>query len=112
MGGLSDSRPELKRKAQINPIGSVSKTGKKGQSMATSKSVEANGWPDLKRFIKWAWKEFDLPILEMFLNATPTAELEPITGDYVQADEVDMGMTYDEREPPPASYCLLCIKTG
>lgn len=50
-----------------------------------------------------------------FLDATPTAELEPITQDYVQADEVgqnrpfdspysrvdaqlqaDMGMTYDE----------------
>ena len=26
----------------------------------------------------------------------PTAELEPITEDYVQADEADMGMTYDE----------------
>lgn len=38
----------------------------------------------------------DLPILEDFLTATPTAELEPITKDYVQSDEVDMGMTYDE----------------
>ena len=63
--------------ADINPIGSISKT-------------------DLKRFIKWAGEEFHLPILEEFLNATPTAELEPITQDYVQADEVDMGMTYDE----------------
>ena len=26
----------------------------------------------------------------------PTAELEPITADYVQSDEADMGMTYDE----------------
>lgn len=26
----------------------------------------------------------------------PTAELEPITETYVQADEADMGMTYDE----------------
>ena len=52
----------------------------------------------MKRFIKWAGEEFNLPILEDFLNATPTAELEPITKDYVQADEVDMGMTYDERE--------------
>jgi NAD+ synthase (glutamine-hydrolysing) len=26
----------------------------------------------------------------------PTAELEPITQDYVQADEADMGMTYEE----------------
>ena len=31
-----------------------------------------------------------------FLDAVPTAELEPITEDYVQADEADMGMTYDE----------------
>jgi len=26
----------------------------------------------------------------------PTAELEPITETYVQADEADMGMTYEE----------------
>ena len=26
----------------------------------------------------------------------PTAELEPITKEYVQSDEIDMGMTYDE----------------
>jgi NAD+ synthase (glutamine-hydrolysing) len=31
-----------------------------------------------------------------FLEAVPTAELEPITENYVQADEVDMGMTYEE----------------
>lgn len=29
------------------------------------------------------------------MDATPTAELEPTTEDYVQSDEVDMGMTYD-----------------
>lgn len=89
--------------ADINPIGAISKV-------------------DLKRFIAWATKAFDLPILDecaspspllhraplsdatrpaparsrSFLHATPTAELEPITGDYVQSDEVDMGMTYDE----------------
>ncbi|EOD49513.1 putative glutamine-dependent nad(+) synthetase protein [Neofusicoccum parvum UCRNP2] len=63
--------------ADINPIGGISKT-------------------DLKAFIRWAGKEFDLPILEDFINATPTAELEPITKDYVQSDEADMGMTYDE----------------
>ncbi|EFP74450.1 glutamine-dependent NAD(+) synthetase [Puccinia graminis f. sp. tritici] len=63
--------------ADINPIGGISKT-------------------DLKRFIAYAQTKFDLPILEQFLTAVPTAELEPITTDYVQADEVDMGMTYDE----------------
>ncbi|GAA5917344.1 hypothetical protein JCM8208_000995 [Rhodotorula glutinis] len=63
--------------ADVNPIGAISKV-------------------DLKRFIAWATKAYELPILDDFLNATPTAELEPITGDYVQSDEVDMGMTYEE----------------
>lgn len=63
--------------ADINPIGGISKT-------------------DLKAFIAYASKAFNLPILEQFLSATPTAELEPITENYVQSDEVDMGMTYTE----------------
>ncbi|KAF5331469.1 hypothetical protein D9758_015504 [Tetrapyrgos nigripes] len=63
--------------ADINPIGGISKT-------------------DLKKFIAYAETSFDLPILRSFLDAVPTAELEPITENYVQADEADMGMTYDE----------------
>jgi NAD+ synthase (glutamine-hydrolysing) len=63
--------------ADINPIGGISKT-------------------DLKRFIAYAETAFDLPILHDFLTATPTAELEPITKTYVQSDEADMGLTYDE----------------
>ena len=63
--------------ADVNPIGGISKT-------------------DLKRFIAWAEHAFDLPILQSFIDATPTAELEPITSDYIQSDEVDMGMTYNE----------------
>lgn len=63
--------------ADINPIGGISKT-------------------DLKRFIKWAETSFDLPILQQFLDAVPTAELEPITESYVQSDEADMGFTYDQ----------------
>lgn len=63
--------------ADINPIGGISKK-------------------DLKLFIAWARDNFNVPILEDFLTATPTAELEPITKDYVQSDEIDMGMTYDE----------------
>lgn len=63
--------------ADINPIGGISKT-------------------DLKAFIKWAEIKFEIPILREFLDATPTAELEPITENYVQSDEVDMGMTYEE----------------
>ncbi|CBQ73960.1 probable QNS1-Glutamine-dependent NAD Synthetase [Sporisorium reilianum SRZ2] len=63
--------------ADINPIGGISKT-------------------DLKAFIAYARDAFALPILHAFLTAVPTAELEPITATYVQADEADMGMTYDE----------------
>jgi len=63
--------------ADLNPIGAISKT-------------------DLKRFIAYARDGFDLPILNDFLTAIPTAELEPITETYVQSDEADMGMTYDE----------------
>ncbi|KAL8937177.1 MAG: hypothetical protein Q9216_004551 [Gyalolechia sp. 2 TL-2023] len=63
--------------ADINPIGSIDKS-------------------DLKRFIAWAEKNFDLPCLHDFLTAVPTAELEPITETYVQSDEADMGMTYTE----------------
>ncbi|KAF8647718.1 hypothetical protein AX16_006554 [Volvariella volvacea WC 439] len=63
--------------ADINPIGGISKT-------------------DLKKFIGHAQTSFDLPILASFLSAIPTAELEPITETYVQSDEADMGMTYDE----------------
>ncbi|KAK3684892.1 hypothetical protein B0T22DRAFT_464411 [Podospora appendiculata] len=63
--------------ADINPIGSMDKK-------------------DLKRFIAWAEKEFEIPCLHGFLTAVPTAELEPVTADYVQSDEADMGMTYEE----------------
>ncbi|KAG1816244.1 hypothetical protein EV424DRAFT_1473040 [Suillus variegatus] len=63
--------------ADINPIGGISKT-------------------DLKKFIAYARDAFELPILNDFLTAVPTAELEPISETYVQADEADMGMTYDE----------------
>ncbi|KAJ9101237.1 glutamine-dependent NAD(+) synthetase [Naganishia friedmannii] len=63
--------------ADVNPIGGVSKT-------------------DLKKFIKFAQVNFELPILADFLDAVPTAELEPISDTYVQSDEADMGMTYDE----------------
>lgn len=63
--------------ADINPIGGISKT-------------------DLRRFIAYAQDKFDMPVLLDFLTATPTAELEPMTNEYVQSDEADMGMTYEE----------------
>ena len=82
--------------ADINPIGSISKK-------------------DLKRFIFWARTEFALPILEEFLTATPTAELGPIIVSgigkgYVQTDEVDMGMTYDELST--FGICRKALKLG
>lgn len=63
--------------ADINPIGSIDKA-------------------DLRRFLRWAQNTFDIPCIDSFLTATPTAELEPFSEDYVQSDEADMGMTYDE----------------
>lgn len=63
--------------ADVNPIGGISKT-------------------DLKSFIGYASETFSMPILDSFITAVPTAELEPITADYVQSDEADMGFTYDE----------------
>ncbi|KAK1493188.1 carbon-nitrogen hydrolase [Colletotrichum cuscutae] len=69
--------PDIIASADINPIGSIDKA-------------------DLKRFIAWAEKDFNIPCLHDFLTAVPTAELEPISETYVQSDEVDMGMTYQE----------------
>eukprot|EP00127_Corallochytrium_limacisporum_P003787 Clim_evm1s153 gene=Clim_evmTU1s153 len=63
--------------ADVNPIGGISKT-------------------DLKAFIAHYRDHVKCDMLSEFLDAPPTAELEPITEDYVQTDEVDMGMTYDE----------------
>lgn len=63
--------------ADINPIGSIDKA-------------------DLRRLISWAGDNWDMPILHDFVDAVPTAELEPITDTYVQSDEADMGITYAE----------------
>mmetsp|Transcript_2496 Transcript_2496/g.3794 ORF Transcript_2496/g.3794 Transcript_2496/m.3794 type:complete len:245 (+) Transcript_2496:112-846(+) len=63
--------------ADLNPIGGICKG-------------------DLKRFLLWASKELGYPSLASVVTATPTAELEPITKGYVQSDEADMGMSYEE----------------
>jgi NAD+ synthase (glutamine-hydrolysing) len=63
--------------ADINPIGSISKE-------------------DLKVFLAWGSTNLGYPELGTVLAAPPTAELEPITADYTQSDEVDMGMSYLE----------------
>jgi len=63
--------------ADINPIGSVSKR-------------------DLRMFLRWGATALGYNSLLSIVEATPTAELMPVTEDFVQSDEVDMGMTYDE----------------
>jgi NAD+ synthase (glutamine-hydrolysing) len=65
--------------ADINPIGGVSKL-------------------DLRRFLIWGAEHLGYPTLREIAQATPTAELEPITATYRQSDEADMGMTYAELE--------------
>jgi NAD+ synthase (glutamine-hydrolysing) len=63
--------------ADVNPIGGISKG-------------------DLKRFLLWAADSKGFTALRDIVAAPPTAELEPISAEYKQADEVDMGMTYEE----------------
>jgi NAD+ synthase (glutamine-hydrolysing) len=64
--------------ADLSPLGSISKT-------------------DAKSFQRWAVKEWNMPILNEFLEATPTAELLPLSeGVAVQSDEEEMGLTYAE----------------
>ncbi|KAH8816657.1 hypothetical protein F5884DRAFT_896414 [Xylogone sp. PMI_703] len=64
--------------ADIAPLGSISKT-------------------DAKSFQAWAKDKWDLPILKEFIEATPSAELLPLSAG-VQDDESDaeMGFTYSE----------------
>ncbi len=63
--------------ADLNPIGGISKT-------------------DLRRFLRWAAENLGYTALVDVIEAPPTAELEPITETYMQEDEADMGLTYDE----------------
>eukprot|EP00730_Choanoeca_flexa_P005394 TRINITY_DN11934_c0_g1_i4.p1 TRINITY_DN11934_c0_g1~~TRINITY_DN11934_c0_g1_i4.p1 ORF type:complete len:700 (+),score=154.28 TRINITY_DN11934_c0_g1_i4:766-2865(+) len=63
--------------ADLNPIGGIGKA-------------------DLRRFILYAGERYKLKSLKEIYAAPPTAELEPITADYTQTDEADMGMSYDE----------------
>ncbi|KAI8923296.1 hypothetical protein BC831DRAFT_429144 [Entophlyctis helioformis] len=64
--------------ADINPIGGISKV-------------------DLNKCVRHMCESVPhLDILATFLDAPPTAELEPITASHTQTDEVDMGMTYRE----------------
>ena len=61
--------------ADINPIGGINKL-------------------DLRGFI--LTKQEKYPSLKGVFEAPPTAELEPITKEYSQTDEADMGLSYEE----------------
>jgi NH3-dependent NAD+ synthetase len=50
----------------------------------------------LRIFIQHFSTKKGFGFLSEFVEALPTAELEPITENYTQSDEVDMGMTYAE----------------
>ncbi|KAJ1922465.1 glutamine-dependent NAD(+) synthetase [Coemansia sp. S100] len=63
--------------ADLNPIGSISKA-------------------DLRGFIEYARDHMQLEVLGGFLDAVPSAELVPFSPGYVQSDEDEMGMTYNE----------------
>ena len=63
--------------ADVNPIGGISKA-------------------DLRSFLRWGAINLGYPTLAEVEKAPPTAELEPIRENYVQTDEEDMGMTYEE----------------
>ncbi|KAI1112217.1 NAD+ synthase [Nemania sp. NC0429] len=64
--------------ADLAPLGSISKN-------------------DAKLFQKWAIEAWDLPILNEFLYATPTAELLPLSaGTQDDESESEMGLTYAE----------------
>ncbi|XP_055682912.1 glutamine-dependent NAD(+) synthetase [Lutzomyia longipalpis] len=64
--------------ADINPIGGISKA-------------------DLRKFLHYVRQQFNLPVIDEIVMAPPTAELEPLaSGQLVQTDEQDMGMTYAE----------------
>ncbi|KAH6609920.1 NAD+ synthetase [Trichoderma cornu-damae] len=64
--------------ADLAPLGSISKN-------------------DAKAFQKWAREKWELEVLTEFIEATPTAELLPLSAG-VQSDESEseMGMTYEE----------------
>ncbi|XP_058732150.1 glutamine-dependent NAD(+) synthetase-like [Vicia villosa] len=63
--------------ADINPIGSLCKQ-------------------DIRAFLQWAAIHLGYSSLADIEAAPPTAELEPISSDYIQTDEVDLGMSYEE----------------
>ena len=63
--------------ADLNPIGSFSKI-------------------NLKKFLEFSKNYFKFDILEKINNQQPTAELEPFNENYIQSDENDIGISYED----------------
>ena len=63
--------------------------------LATHISLGSISKTDAMSFQEWARDCWDLPLLDGFLNATPTAELLPLSAG-VQSDEEEMGLSYRE----------------
>jgi len=83
--------------ADLNPIGAISKVDLKYGSYFQQRLVRY--WRIFtlsRRFLLWAADKYGWTALKDVVEAPPTAELEPITQEYRQTDEEDMGMTYAE----------------
>eukprot|EP00755_Sulcionema_specki_P006435 Sspe_Gene.35476::Locus_17178_Transcript_1_1_Confidence_1.000_Length_2364::g.35476::m.35476/K01950/E6.3.5.1, NADSYN1, QNS1, nadE; NAD+ synthase (glutamine-hydrolysing) len=65
--------------ADVNPIGGISKV-------------------DLKTFLMWCYNTKGWAVHKDVVEATPTAELQPLSeaGEVTQTDETEMGMSYQE----------------
>ncbi|KAF2672462.1 NAD+ synthase [Microthyrium microscopicum] len=77
-----------------NLRGYVTKYDASSGDIAPLGSISKN---DAKDFLRWACAKWDLPILNKFIDATPTAELLPLSAG-VQDDESDseMGISYSD----------------
>ena len=51
---------------------------------------------NIKKFLKFGKDYFKIDVLQDILDQKPTAELEPITSEYSQTDEEDIGITYQD----------------
>jgi len=95
--------------ADINPIGGVSKCDlrrfiawasgnrvlqREVNASSCSSSQSGSSHSGASTSIETVTVEYSA--LSEILSAPPTAELEPITKEYRQVDEVDMGMSYDD----------------
>ncbi|KAI0856194.1 NAD+ synthase [Xylaria cubensis] len=77
----------------LAPLGSIGKTMRNfSRGRSPQVILRLNPLMTLHRWVIDAW---NLPIMNSFIEATPTAELLPLTAG-VQEDEVEMGLSYAE----------------